>query len=205
MVNLQKYLDTHNILYIVINPKKVHHYIKYKNFESKTDKLDSYYIADYITNLRDYNFISSYQSSRYLYKSYSSYINLIIKTETHLKGLTDSVASDDFVSDSLKNEILSFNQNLERTRKKVTKELLEVIKISMPEYDFIKSDLSGVGDKTLLAVLPLIYDISDKYTIKQLQSYIGLNVIYSDSGTLSKKQRISKSGNKEARKMGSVK
>jgi len=202
MINLQKYLDSHEIKYSVINPKKVHHYIKYKNFESKTDKLDSYYIADYITNMKDGDFNSSFQTMRYLYKPYNSYISLIIKTETHIKGLSDSVLSNDFISDTLKNEILLFNENLRKTKKKIMQELLEVIKISMPEYDFIKSDLVGVGDKTLLAVLPLIYDVSEVYSVKQLQSYIGLNIVFTDSGSsINKKQKISKTGNKEARKM----
>jgi transposase len=202
MIPLQKYLDSHKIKYIIINPKKIHHYIKYKNFESKTDKLDSYYISDYITNLDDAKFNSTFQSTRYIYKPYKSYLNLITKTETHIKGLKDSIIKDEFISDTLKTEILQFNEHLRKTKSKATKELLEVIKIAMPEYDHIKSDLVGVGDKTLIAVLPLIYDISDKYSVKQLQSYIGLNVVYKDSGSsVNKKQMISKSGNDEARKM----
>jgi len=202
MIQLQKYLDTLEVSYLVINPKKIHHYIKYMNFESKTDKLDSYYIASYITKLSLDSFNSSFQTMKFLYKPYNSYINLIIKTETHIKGLTDSVLVNDFISDTLKDEILSFNENLRKTKKKVMQELLEVIKISMPEYDFVKNDIIGVGDKTLLAVLPLIYDISDKYSIKQLQSYIGLNIVYTNSGSsLNKKQHIAKTGNVEARKM----
>lgn len=202
MVNLQKYMDSHKIKYNLINPQKLHHYIKYKNYESKTDKLDSYYISDYITILEDSLFNSSHSTTRNLYKSYNAYINMIIKTETHIKGLTDSIMHDDFISPTLKTEILSFNENLRSTKKKALKELLATIKVSMPEYEHIKSDLMGVGDKTLLAVLPLIYDISETHTIKQLQSFIGLNPVYKDSGTsIHKKQFISKSGNKEARKM----
>jgi transposase len=202
MIKLQIQLDLQNIKYLLLNPKKLHHYIKYKHTESKTDKLDSYYIADYITNLKDKSFNSSHSKTKLLYKTYNAYINMIIKTETHIKGITDSVMSDDFISPSLKTEILSFNDNLAKTKKKVLKEALEVIKISMPEYDHIKNDLNGVGDKTLLAVLPLIYEISDSYSMKKLQSFIGLNPVYKDSGSsVHKKQVISKAGNKEARKM----
>ncbi len=202
MINLQKYLDTHKIKYILINPRKLNHFIKYKHSNNKTDKLDSYYISDYITSLQDKDFNSSYSKTKTLYKSYNAYINLIIKTETHIKGLTDSIMNDDFISPTLKIEILEFNEHLQKTKKKALKELLEVTKISMPEYEHIKSDLVGVGNKTLLAVLPLIYDISNKYTMKQLQSFVGLNPVYTDSGSsVHKKQRISKHGNKEARKM----
>lgn len=202
MFNLQKYMDSYMIKYNLINPLKLHHYIKYKHTESKTDKLDSYYIADYITTIQDIYFNSSHSQTKTLYMSYHAYISLITKTETHIKGLKDSIMHDDFISPTLKKEILSLSENLRVTKKKAMTELLSTIKISMPEYDFIKSDLSGVGDRTLVVVLPIVYDISDKFTIKQLQSFIGLNPVYRDSGSsLKKKQYTSKSGNSEARKM----
>lgn len=202
MIQLQKYLDSLNSKYILINPRQLHHFIKYKNFESKTDKLDSYYIAIYITTLLDSSFNSSHSKSKTLYKSYNAYINLIIKTETHIKGLTDSILHDDFISPLLKSEVLELSENLRKTKKKSIEELLFTIKIAMPEYDHIKSDLVGVGDKTLLAVLPLIYDISDKFSANQIQSFMGLNPIYKDSGTsVHAKQKISKTGSTEARKM----
>ncbi|MDO8454094.1 MAG: transposase [Sulfurimonas sp.] len=202
MVNLQKYLDSHSIKYILINPSKLHHYIKYKNFESKTDKLDSYYIADYLTTLDDKLFNSSHSGTKTLYKSYSGYINLVIKAETHLKGLNDSILNDDFTSLTLKNEIIALKLAFTKTKNVALKELITTIKISMPEYDLVKNDLIGVSDKTLLAVLPIIYDISQTSSLKQLQSLIGLNPVYKDSGTsVHKKQHISKSGNHEVRKM----
>ncbi|MFA6195640.1 MAG: transposase [Sulfurimonas sp.] len=202
MVNLQKYLDSNEIKYILINPSKLHHYIKYKNYESKTDKLDSYYIADYLTTLNDLLFNSSHSNTKSLYKSYSGYINLIIKTETHLKGSCDSILSNEFTSLILKKEITDLKLSLTKTKNIALKELLQVIKVSMPEYDLVKNDIIGVSDKTLLAVLPIVYDISEKYSLKQLQSLIGLNPVYADSGSsVHKKQHISKSGNHEARKM----
>ena len=202
MVNLQKILDLHKIKYILINPKKLHHFIKYKNFESKTDKLDSFYIAYYLTTLEDFSFNSSHSKTKELYKSYSAYLNLIKKTETHLKGLNDSVLNDDFTSELLKKEIVALKLSLTKTKNVVLKELVEAMKISMPEYDFVKNDLVGVGDMTLIAVLPVIYDISELYTLKQLQSFIGLNPVYKDSGSsIHAKQKISKTGNSEARKM----
>ncbi|WP_324171723.1 IS110 family transposase [Sulfurimonas sp.] len=160
MYPLQKYLDLHSVRHILINPKQLHHYIKYKNYQSKTDKLDSYYIADYISILKDDSFNSSHSKTKALYKSYNNYIKLVIKTEVHIKGLSDSMVDNDFISPTLKTEILKFNEHLAKTKKKILAELLVTIKISMPEYEHIKSDLVGVADKTLLAVLPLIYEIS---------------------------------------------
>ena len=202
MAELQKYMDKNKIKYIVINPKKIFHFKKYKNFENKTDKEDSFYIADYITTLKDEDFNSSHSQIQYLYKGYQSSINFISQSETHIKALNDSVLRDSFVSPTLKTKMMNLNDLLVKTKNELLIEHLQIIKISMPEFDMIKSDLVGVSDMTLLAVLPVIYDISDKYSVKQLQSFIGLNPVYNDSGSsLHKKQKISKSGNKEVRKM----
>lgn len=201
MVQLQKYMDSHKMKYILINPKKLHHFIKFKHSASKTDKLDSYYISDYITTLDDKTFSSSHSKTKHLYKSYQAFITLITKTETHMKGLDDSILSDEFTSESLKTEITNLKKVLTKLRNKLLIEHIEVMKISMPEYDLIKNDLVGVSDMTLLAVLPIIYDISESSSLKQLQSLIGLNPVYKDSGTsVHKKQFISKSGNSDARK-----
>jgi len=201
MVNLQKYLDSHKVKYILINPKKLHHFIKYKNFESKTDKLDSYYIAYYITTLEDYTFNSTHSNTKHLYKSYQAFINMITKTETHMKALDDCFINDELMSSSLKKEVMNLRGILTKTRNKLITEYTEIVKISMPEYDLIKNDLVGVSDMTLLAVLPVIYEVSEKYSLKQLKSFIGLNPVYRDSGSsVHGKQRISKSGNSEARK-----
>ncbi len=201
MINLQKFLDEHKIKYILINPKRISYYKKYKNFENKTDKLDSYYIANYITTLDDKLFNSNYNHSKYIYKAYQAYINSLTKYQTQQKGLSDSILSDSFVSPSLRNNIIKANETIDKVRSESIIEFTKLVKIAMPEYEYIKADIIGVSDMTLLAVLPLIYDVSELYTLKQLQSYIGLNIIYRDSGSsLNKKQRVSKNGSEIARK-----
>lgn len=202
MIDLQKYMDNLKIRYILINPSRLHHYIKYKNYQSKTDKLDSYYIADYITTLKDTVFNSSHSETKTMYQSISAYLNFMTKSETHLKALQDSILKDEFTSLIMTKEIIKMKTTFAKSKNVALKELLQRVSLSMPEYDFIKADLVGVGDMTLLTVLPIIYDISDKYSISQLQSFIGLDPVYKDSGSsINKKQRISKTGNSEARKV----
>ncbi len=133
MIALQKYLDLHEIKYILINPNKLHHFIKYKHKESKTDKLDSYYISDYIMTLRDRNFNSTHSSRKTLFQSYNAYINLITTTETRLKGLNDSILSNDFTSQALQNQIKNLKLALTKTKNVAQKDFLETLKISMPE------------------------------------------------------------------------
>ncbi|WP_373002200.1 transposase [Sulfurimonas sp.] len=201
MIELQKFLDGEKIRYILINPKRIKYYKRYKNFENKTDKLDSYYIADYITTLKDNLFNSNYDHTKYTYKAYQAYINSLTKYQTQQKGLGDSILSDSFVSPSLRNNIIKANETIDKVRSESIIEFTKLIKIAMPEFDLIKADIVGVSDMTLLAVLPLIYDVVDTYSKKQLQSYIGLNIIYNDSGSsVNKKQRVSKNGSELARK-----
>ena len=202
MTQLQIYLDKSNVKYILINPKQIHHYIKYKNYESKTDKLDSYYIADYITTLEDTKFNSSHSKIKFEYKTIQAYTDLIIKTQTHIKGLESSILNEEFTNEDLKKDVLEFKALLKKHKNKYELEIVKLAKQAMPEYESIKSDLQGVGDKTLCAVLPLIYETSNKYTHKQMQSFFGFNIVYNDSGSsVSKKQKISKTGNSYARKM----
>ena len=202
MTQLQIYLDKAKIKYILINPKQIHHYIKYKNYESKTDKLDSYYIADYITTLEDKKFNSSHSKIKFEYKTIQAYTNLIIKTQTHIKWLEASILNDDFTNEDMKKDLLDFKSFLKKQKNKYEIEQVKLAKQAMPEYEYIKNDLQGVGDKTLCAVLPLIYDTSTKYTQKQIQSFLGFNIVYNDSGSsVNKKQRMSKSGNSYARRM----
>ena len=202
MTQLQIYLDNLNVKYILINPKQIHHYIKYKNFESKTDKLDSYYIADYITTLEDLKFNSSHSKVKFEYKTIQAYTNLIIKTETHIKGLESSILGQDFMNIDLEADLLTFKTLLKKQKNKYEIRLIDIARQAMPEYDYIKQDLQGVGDKTLCAVLPIIYEVSTVYTSKQIQSFLGFAIVYAESGSsLHKKQKISKSGNSYARKM----
>ena len=202
MIPLQKYLDSLKIKYILINPQKLHHYIKYKHKNSKTDKQDAFYIAEYITTLEDKAFNSSHSEIKQLMQSYHSFVKFLTKSETHLKALDDSIFSSQFTSSALLKEVQLFKSQVKSVRNKAIKEQINLVRSYIPEYDFIKSDLIGVSDMTLLSVLPLIYDNSEKYTLKQFQSFFGLNPVQFDSGkSVSKHQRISKAGKEQVRSL----
>lgn len=202
MIGLQKYFDSLKIKYVLINPKKIHHYIKYKHKNSKTDKQDSFFIAEYVSSLSDDSFVSSHSEMKQLFKSYHSFIRFLTKTETHLKALGDSVKASQFSSDKMKNELESMLSQTRKLRNHAIADFANSVKSVMPEYDLLKKDLIGVSDMTLLAVLPLIYDDSEKYSIKQIQSYFGLNPVQFESGSsVSKHERVSKAGNSYARSM----
>jgi transposase len=202
MVGLQKYFDSLNLKYILINPKKIHHFIKFKHKNSKTDKLDSFFIADYISTLDDSSFSSSHSETKQIFNSYHSFIRFLSKSETHLKALEDSILNSHFTSSKLYDELTIMRTSLKKTKNHAVADYVNAVKTFIHEYDLIKSDLIGVSDMTLLAVLPLIYENSETYSIKQIQSYFGLNPVYKESGSsVNKMQKISKYGNNYARSM----
>lgn len=202
MIQLQKYLDSLSIKYILINPKKLHHYIKYKHKNSKTDKQDSYFIAEYITTLDDVDFKSSHSEVKQLIQSYHSFVKFLTKSETHLLALDDSILASQFSSDALSKEIFLLKSSIKKIKNQAVKEQINLVKSYIPEYEYIKKDLVGVSDMTLLAVLPLIYENSEKYTLKQFQSFFGLNPVQNESGSsIHKYQKISKYGNSHVRSL----
>ncbi|MDD2357613.1 MAG: transposase [Thiovulaceae bacterium] len=201
MIPLQKFLEKKQITYMLVNTISLNHFIKYNNFQNKTDQRDSFYIALYLETFATSQNSSSISQFRNFYKMYNTSINLLMKMEVQFKGINDSLKYSDERSD-LHLTMLSMQKYIKSIRVQITDDLIKEIMINIPYYDNIKSDLVGVGDKTLLSVLPLIFDISDKYTIKQLQSFIGLNPVYTQSGSsVNKRQFISKRGDVQVRKM----
>lgn len=200
MIPLQNYIQNNGLTYTVVNVASLKHFIKYNNFQHKTDKRDSFYIALYLETNSDTNVSTQINKFRNYFKMYNTSISLLKKMETQLKGLNDSLLhSDD--SDVIHFQMLSLQKQINQSHKNLTADMVTSIRTNIPYFDNIKNDLIGVSDKTLIIVLPVIFDISDKYTIKQLQSFIGLNPVYNQSGSsVHKKQYISKRGDVNVRK-----
>lgn len=200
MIPLQNFIENNGLTYTVVNIASLKHFIKYNNFQNKTDKRDSFYIALYLENSSGSNVATSINKFRNYFKMYNTSISLLKKMETQLKGLNDSLQFSD-ESDNIHSSMLSLQKYIEAFHKELTSNMVDSIRLHIPYFDNIKNDLIGVSDKTLIIVLPVIFDISDKYTIKQLQSFIGLNPVYNESGSsVHRKQYISKRGDVNVRK-----
>ncbi len=200
MIPLQNYIEGNGLTYTVVNTLSLKHFIKSNNFQNKTDKRDSFYIASYLENFKNTNVSTTINTFRNYFKMYNTSISLLKKMEVQLKGLNDSLSfSDD--SEHIHSLMISLENHINKTHVDMTADMVKNIITAIPYFDNIKNDLIGVSDKTLLVVLPVIFDISDKYTIKQLQSFIGLNPVYTESGSsVHKKQYISKRGDVNVRK-----
>ena len=78
--------------------------------------------------------------------------------------------------------------------------LYEVIRIDFlyqlaPESKKVRNDIKGVGDKLILHVIPHLYDHFDKFTLKQINAFFGLNPVEFESGvSVKRKPKISHGG-----------
>ena len=86
-------------------------------------------------------------------------------------------------------------------KEKILNKAIKAIKEDIPQFDEIKKEIKGLGDYTLLVLLPIIATSKNK-TAKDIQSYIGLNPVRYESGSsVYKRPKISKKGNSVARKV----
>lgn len=138
---------------------------------------------------------------RDLFKPFTTSIIQLDKQIRQLKNLIYSIKSRD---DSLvlTTEIQKSIDSLESTRLFLFNHTVELLRSECPEYDLIKSDIKGVGDTLLLFILPFLYDHFDKFTLRQITSFFGLNPVAFQSGTsVMKRDRLSKRGDKYVLKM----
>ena len=111
MIPLQNFIENNGLTYTVVNISSLKHFIKYNNFQNKTDKRDSFYIALYLENSSGSNVATSINKFRNYFKMYNTSISLLKKMETQLKGLNDSLQYSD-ESDDIHSLMLSLQKHI---------------------------------------------------------------------------------------------
>lgn len=196
----QKYLIDNGVIPVILSPRSVSLFIKSTtNNKGKTDKTDSYFIALYI--MKNPDLIAFSFPIRDEFKPLITTLIQYEKQIRQLKNLHHSIikSSDDFVLhtsiDSMIKNAIVFRDELK---------IHSILKLysTIPEAKLIKSEIIGVGDMVLLSLLPLIYDHFDKFTIKQIVSFVGISPVPYQSGTSIKKfSHISHRGDSNTRKI----
>ncbi|MBN1839478.1 MAG: transposase [Campylobacterales bacterium] len=196
---LQKLLHEHNFQQIMINPYTMHHYLKHLNSRKKNDEIDSLGIAKYIQTLNEDDFKTTFNQSQKTLKKYNSSLDLLRKLDTQLKNFIHSQKDNDV--SYLDNALASLLSTIKELKKQLEKEAQKVLIELYPHIESIKNDIKGVGYGLLLELIP-IFLTSQNYTLKQLQSFVGLSPRVFESGTsISKRQKISKRGSSLVRKL----
>lgn len=197
--NFEKYLIGNGITPFVLLPRSVYHFLKSaKKIKGKTDKSDSFGIALYLSKNDDYFFLE-FPIKDY-FKPFVTSLVLFDKQIRQSKNLLHSLkirGGDDFLIVELKKMIFSLSTMQSDLKDHAVKELY----LSVPEAKLIRDEIKGIGDGLMLHLLPIIYDNFDKFTMKQIISFIGIAPLPYESGTSVKRlTHISHSGDNNARK-----
>jgi len=196
----EKYLRDNGVEPFILSPRSVSLFIKSasKN-KGKTDKTDAYFIALYLSktdNLVSYNF-----PIRDKFKPFTTSLMMYDKQIRQMKNLLHSLevgGSDSFLFESISNMISSLSDQQNDLKRYAMAELY----LTIPDALKIKAEIKGVGDGVLLHILPMIYDNFDKYTLKQIVSFVGISPVPFESGTSVKKfSHISHRGDNVARRV----
>ena len=196
---LQKLLHASKHQQIMINPYMMSHYLKHLNSRIKTDLVDSVGITKYLMTLESNDFKTIYCDSEKVLKKYTSTIDILRKLDTQLKNFVHS--QKELKIDLLDTTIALLLIKIKDTKKTLEKEAQNVLKELFPSVVDIKSSIKGVGYSLLLELIPIFLK-STNYTLKQIQSYVGLSPRSFESGSsVHKKQMISKRGSSLVRKL----
>jgi len=197
---LQKILTESKLKNIMINPHTLHHYFKYIGLKEKTDKSDSYGIALFISEKDDRDFEEKVNYElKNKYQDYVTTIELLSKIKTQIKNLKNS--KNNLFNEELERELEDIEKRLGDIKDRIQKTVIKELQDDIPQTKEIKEKIKGIGYYTLLVILPLIATSKNK-TVKEIQSYIGLNPVRFESGTsVIKRPKISKRGNGTARKV----
>lgn len=196
---LQKLVHENDFKQIMINPYVMSHYLKHLNSRTKNDKVDSIGIAKFIQTLDQEDFKTIFNQDHKSLRKYTSAINLLRKLETQLKNFIHSQKENPI--DSLDLFLVSLKLTIKETKKGIEKEAESVLKELFPHVMQLQKEIKGVGYALLLELVPIFLK-SENYTLKQLQSFVGLSPrIFQSGSSVHKRESMSKRGSSLVRKL----
>lgn len=198
--SLCDYLHDSQRIVIVEVPSKIKNFAKSYNQKSKTDKIDSEMIARYgmernpkpwkpmsenFKGLRD--FVRELQSIK-LCRS-------IAKNQLHAMNYAGS--KNVAVVELKKKQITFYDENIAEIETNI-KDLVNQESAFAARVKKLET-IKGLGFITIIILLCETNGFESFSSSRQLVSYSGLDVVHHESGTIKKKTRISKKGNKRIR------
>jgi len=189
---LKEFCAENNIKAYIVNPKKSHNFTRALGKRSKTDKIDARILYQFhkLIEAKDIKIPRIDQQAKALASYLTSYefaLKQRISLSNHLESLRD------------KSLIALLKKDLKRAKKledKIFNDILEYVsKNQNLKEDYQRlSTISGVGDKTAIALLTLFktYQGTNR---AQITALAGLDPVRRESGTSVKgKVKISKNG-----------
>ena len=204
--NLCQFLYDKGYKVFLLNPSQTHYYAKCMMKRTKTDQCDSKNIAQFIDLHKDELNLwkPKPQDSKIVQKLFKCVSNL---KEDRLRVLGRIEASS-FGSENKRDSDLKIYLKQQKWIEKQIEEVIEQIEKLIQNSEYLKKkydllqSIPYVGRITSLGLIAHLPDLENFKCAKKIVAYAGLNPAIRESGSsVKKKSTISKTGNKELRKI----
>lgn len=184
-------------------PNRIKNFARYINVKTKTDKIDAEIIARYGTATPDMHrwepASPQLADMRDLSREIMALSDLLVRLKNQLHALQTASKTMPRVLASHKSII----KKIETEKEKLSGILMD---LAHKDPDFSSrakavATIPGVTEKTAVQLACETNGFRNFHSIKQLVSYAGMDVVEYQSGTIEKKKRISKRGNRKIRKL----
>ena len=184
------------LIVYVLNPRIVHHYAKGVGRRAKSDKVDARIIGRYL--IKECEKAHSWQpltEGQALVDTLLNRRSLLVCKKQSIQMACKDIAS---ISQKMKPSLEALTDFIQELEKIIIAKLKEEEHLALLFRLF--QSIPGIGVLTSAYMTNLL----DKHTFKsadQLTCYLGMDLIYYDSGQKQSKRRLSKSGASEARRL----
>lgn len=200
---LALYIDRHHpdTHLSVVLPSQSKKYIESRGLRSKTDKIDAYGLAlmGAERNLTSWKGIDPFwRELRALTRTRSELLEQRTQLRNQLHALAHSGQHSQYAEEALKECIQTLNAQIEKLTSQIGKHLRSRKDLNN-SIDYLQS-IPGIGTLTIASILAETNGFAEFYSISQLISFSGYDVVIRESGKWSGKPKISKKGSKYIRK-----
>jgi transposase len=202
-LKLANYLYENGYKVAVVNPFSIRKFMEAKMTRVKTDKADSYFIAEYGRTFFDGEL---YKPKPDVEKEIEVKLKILEDLQQQLTMLKNKREALSHVPMKRLKENLEYYDELirkiEKSIKELEKEIKELSKKNFQEeYKLLKS-IPGISDRTIGVVISIFGGFKRFKSVKEVASFIGINPSPYESGTSVRKSGwIKKMGNPYARKI----
>lgn len=200
---LALFIDQHHpqIHLSVVLPNQSKKYIESRGLRSKTDKIDAYGLAlmGAERNLASWKGIDPFwRELRTMTRTRSELLQQRTQLRSQLHALSHSGQHSPQAEDALKECLHTLSKQIEKLTGLIGKHLRS--RKDLSDSIACLRSIPGVGTLTIASILAETNGFAEFYSISQLISFSGYDVVIRESGKWSGKPKISKKGSKYIRK-----
>jgi transposase len=200
-LHLAYFLIKHNFDISVVNPLSIKRFSQMTLSRSKTDKADSFLIADYASSLTPKTWNAPKPKILEMQQLWTL-SDKIITQKQMLKNQIEAFARNPFASKLALLSIKSILKILDKEMLRIEKELDKIVSTFYPREIEIVESIPGIGSKTSQALIIVSKGFTEFENGRNLCSFIGLTPRVSQSGTsLNSKGKITKMGQGKIRSL----